>query len=82
MPVSRDAIPEWFLAVVTIGITLQIACMGVLINLQIKQSDRLTDHVVNHPNHAMCIAVALLEQTLKTHTHNSAKEIAIIPQGE
>ena len=56
--------------------------MGVLINLQIKQSDRLTDHVVNHPSHAMSIAVALLEQTLKTHTHNSAKEIAIIPQGE
>ena len=69
MPVSRDAIPNWFLSVVTIGITVQLACMGVLINLQIKQSDRLTDHVVNHPSHAMAIAMALLKQDLKTHTH-------------
>ena len=68
---ERETIPQWFLAIVTIGITLQLACMGVLINIQIRQNDRLSQHIENHPNHAIETAIALLQQSLKTHTHKS-----------
>lgn len=75
----KESIPQWFLTMVTIGITLQIACMGVLINLQIKQSDRLNEHVANHPNHELALGLALLKKDLDAHLSSFKNSRSHIP---